>query len=79
MHIGAEHAHEQGAVHMRRSPPASAQLTSIGAQKRSFEEVTPDFSALKPESQAPMPVVSATPEFDDPECRFDKLPVKCEE
>lgn len=38
---------------MRRSPPASVQLTAIGAQKRPFEELTP--------SEAPTPDVDETP------------------
>ena len=49
---------------MRRSPPAVAQLTSIGAQKRPFEELTSEAS--------PTPDVDATPEFADVECEPDK-------
>lgn len=40
---------------MRRSPPAARQLTAIGAQKRPFEELTPE--------ELPTPEVEATPEF----------------
>lgn len=42
---------------MRRSPPASAQLTAIGARKRPFEELTP--------SEAPTPEVDETPALED--------------
>lgn len=42
---------------MRRSPPASVQLTAIGAQKRPFEELTP--------SEAPTPEVDETPAVEE--------------
>lgn len=50
---------------MRRSPPAVARLTAIGAQKRPFEELT---SEEPPTPDAPpTPEVDETPEFADVE------------
>ena len=49
---------------MRRSPPATRQLTAIGAQKRPFEELA--------SSDPSTPDVDATPEFADAECESDK-------
>jgi hypothetical protein len=49
---------------MRRSPPAVARLTAIGAQKRPFEELTSE--------EPPTPEVDGTPEFADVEGENDK-------
>ena len=49
---------------MRRSPPAATQLTAIGAQKRSIEELTPEAT--------PVPEVDAAPKFADVESENDK-------
>ena len=49
---------------MRRSAPATRQLTAIGAQKRPIEELTPE--------DASAPEVEATPELAEVESENDK-------
>jgi hypothetical protein len=63
---------------MRRSPPASSYLTSMGSQKRPREESTSDYTPRKAASQH-VRAVEVTPTLDEFECKNHKSSVRPKE